>query len=175
MDGIVFEEILSIECQHLRGVRIGFCQHRASRSGMVLRRFSGTVWREVFDDTWERRDRRQWNRRGACWLRDLIVKYRGYVEVVSNLICGHSEKQTIFECVGDLPVPTIVHTLVSPMSTCQSAPEDAPVSLDEPRRPDDAEPAELGLRRPFGPVFLAMPPPLDVERFCFLTRPPSFD
>lgn len=77
---------------------------------------------------------------------------------------------------GSLPVPTIVHTLVSPMSTCHSAPDDAPESWEEPRRPDDAEPAEFGRRRPFGPVFLVIPPlPLEVDRFCFFTRPPSLD
>lgn len=74
---------------------------------------------------------------------------------------------------GHLPVPTIVQTLVSPISTCQRAPEDAPASLEEPLRLE-TDPAELGLRRPLGPTFLAMPPALEVDRF-FLTRPPSFD
>ena len=40
------------------------------------------------------------------------------------------------------PVPTIVHTLVSPMSTCQRAPDDADESLADPRRPEPAEPAD---------------------------------
>jgi hypothetical protein len=71
-----------------------------------------------------------------------------------------------------LPVPTIVQTLVSPMSTCHSAPEDAPVSLVDPRRVEDEDPAELGRRRPLVLTGFGMPPALDVARF-FLTRPPS--
>lgn len=67
----------------------------------------------------------------------------------------------------------MVQTLVSPMSTCHSEPDDAPESLPDPRRPDVADPAELGRLRPLGIVF-AMPPALDVDRF-FLTRPPSLD
>lgn len=67
----------------------------------------------------------------------------------------------------------MVQTLVSPMSTCQRAPEDAPESLEEPRR-EETEPAELGLRLPLTPTLLVMPPALDVERF-FLTRPPSLE
>ena len=70
-------------------------------------------------------------------------------------------------------MPTIVHTLVSPMSTCQRAPDEAPASLDEPRR-EETDPAELGLRLPL-PTGLLMPPALEVERFFFMTRPPSLD
>lgn len=73
-----------------------------------------------------------------------------------------------------VPVPTIVQTLVSPISTCQRAPDDAPASVEDPRRPEDADPAEVGRRRPFGPGFL-ITPALDVERFAFFTRPPSFE
>lgn len=72
-----------------------------------------------------------------------------------------------------LPVPTIVHTLVSPMSTCHNEPEEAPDSLPDPLRLDETDPAELGRRRPFG-TFLVTPPALEVERF-FFTRPPSFE
>lgn len=75
----------------------------------------------------------------------------------------------------NLPVPTIVQTLVSPISTCHSAPDDAPESLDEPRRPDEAEPADVGRRRPLGPGFLTIPPALEVDRLPFLTRPPSLE
>lgn len=74
----------------------------------------------------------------------------------------------------NIPVPTIVQTLVSPISTCQRAPDAAPASLDEPRRPDVIDPAELGRLRPLGAAFFVTPPALDVARF-FLTRPPSLD
>ena len=73
-------------------------------------------------------------------------------------------------------MPTIVHTLASPISTCHSAPDDAPYSLDDDaRRPDDeADPAEFGRRRPFCPTtLLDIPPALDDDRLVFLTRPPS--
>lgn len=73
------------------------------------------------------------------------------------------------------PVPTIVHTLVSPMSTCQRAPEDADESFAEPRRPEPAEPAEVGRRLPFWEAGFEMPPVLDDPRLAFFTRPPSFD
>jgi hypothetical protein len=59
------------------------------------------------------------------------------------------------------------------MSTCQSDPDAAPESLDEPRRLEVTEPAELGRRRAL-PTFLDTPPALEVDLF-FLTRPPSFD
>ena len=75
-------------------------------------------------------------------------------------------------------MPTIVHTLVSPMSTCHSAPDAAACSLPvDPCRLDDAaEPAEFWRRRPFAEcVFTTPPPVLDVERFPRFTRPPSFD
>lgn len=72
-----------------------------------------------------------------------------------------------------LPVPTIVHTLVSPISTCQSEPDDAPPSLDEPRLLDETEPAELGLRRPL-PTPFEIALALDADRF-FFTRPPSLE
>ena len=72
-----------------------------------------------------------------------------------------------------VPVPTIVHTLVSPISTCHRAPDDAPVSLEEPRLLE-TDPAELGRRRAFEVTFLAGPPALDVDLF-FLTRPPSWE
>jgi len=61
------------------------------------------------------------------------------------------------------------------MSTCQRAPDDAPASLDEPRLPEEADPADVGRRRPLGPGFLVMPPALEVERLPFFTRPPSFE
>ena len=60
------------------------------------------------------------------------------------------------------------------MSTCQSAPEEAPESLPEPRRLEETEPAELGRRRPLPPTFFVMPPALEADLF-FLTRPPSLD
>ena len=70
-------------------------------------------------------------------------------------------------------MPTIVHTLVSPMSTCQRAPEPPKGSLVEPRRVEFVEPAELG-RRLFFPTFRVVVPALEVDRF-FLTLPPSLD
>ena len=59
------------------------------------------------------------------------------------------------------------------MSTCQSAPDAAPESVEDPRR-EETEPAELGLRLPL-PTGLLMPPALEVERFFFITRPPSLE
>ena len=73
----------------------------------------------------------------------------------------------------DKPVPTMVHTLVSPMSTCQRAPEEAPESLPVCRLP--AEPAEVGRRRGFEALLFDKPPALDEPRFGFLTRPPSLE
>jgi hypothetical protein len=68
----------------------------------------------------------------------------------------------------------MVQTLVSPMSTCQRAPDDAPESLVEPRR-EEIDPAELGLRRPFATGFV-IPPALDVALLgFFMTRPPSLE
>lgn len=65
------------------------------------------------------------------------------------------------------------------MSTCQSAPEDAPASLPEPRRPLDepADPADVGRLRPFCETGFERLLPLDEPepRLPFLTRPPSFD
>jgi len=106
----------------------------------------------------------------------MVKEHRRDIEVVPNLICDihiHlAYMPTMFE--GNLPVPTMVHTLVSPISTCHRAPDDAPESWEEPRRPDDADPAELGRRRPLVTGFLEIPPlPLEVDRFCFFTRPPS--
>ena len=78
-------------------------------------------------------------------------------------------------------MPTIVHTLVSPMSTCHSAPDDADESLLEPRRLDEidplAEPALVGRRRPFCDTGFDRLPLLDEPepRLPFLTRPPSLD
>jgi hypothetical protein len=66
----------------------------------------------------------------------------------------------------------MVHTLVSPMSTCQSAPEEMPPSLPDPRLEVVEEPAEPGRLRALEPGFFDIWPALDVERF-FLTRPPS--
>jgi hypothetical protein len=105
----------------------------------------------------------------------VVEKNRWNIKIVTYLICAViSNKNTITPVVILLPVPTIVHTLVSPMSTCHRAPEEAFPSLEEPRRLEGADPAELGLRRPFGPTFLGIPPALEVERF-FLTRPPSLE
>ena len=75
-------------------------------------------------------------------------------------------------------MPTIVHTLVSPMSTCQSAPEDAPDSPPEPRLlPDPAEPADVGRLRPFWDTGFDMDRLLPLDdpdpRLLFFTRPPS--
>jgi hypothetical protein len=67
----------------------------------------------------------------------------------------------------------MVQTLVSPISTCQSAPEEGPPSLEVPRR-EETDPAELGLRL-FLATVLTIPPALEVERFFFMTRPPSFE
>jgi len=72
-------------------------------------------------------------------------------------------------------VPTIVHTLVSPMSTCHNAPDEAPVSLEDPRRPEGVEPADVGRRLPLETGFFDIPPALDVDRFPFFTFPPSFE
>ena len=72
----------------------------------------------------------------------------------------------------------MVHTLVSPMSTCQSAPDDAPDSLPEPRLlPEPAEPADVGRRRPFCDMGFDRLPLLDEPepRLPFFTLPPSFD
>jgi hypothetical protein len=68
----------------------------------------------------------------------------------------------------------MVHTLVSPISTCHSAPEDTPESLDDPRRLEPIEAAEFCRRRPFTGAAFDMAPALELERF-FFTRPPSFD
>lgn len=73
----------------------------------------------------------------------------------------------------------MVHTLVSPMSTCQSAPDDADESLLDPRLLDVVdplvEPADVGRRRPFCEPGLLSPPVLDDPRLPFFTLPPSFD
>jgi hypothetical protein len=61
------------------------------------------------------------------------------------------------------------------MSTCHKAPDDAPDSLEDPRRLEDPDSAEFRRRRPLGPTFLLIPPVLDVARLGFLTRPPSFE
>lgn len=68
----------------------------------------------------------------------------------------------------------MVHTLVLPMSTCQSALEDVPESLPVCRLP--AEPAEVGRLRGLeeAPLF-DKPPALEEPRFGFLTLPPSLD
>lgn len=72
-------------------------------------------------------------------------------------------------------MPTIVHTLVSPISTCHSAPDIALPSPPACRLPD--EPADAGRRRvlPDALPLAAIPPALDVLRLPFFTRPPSFD
>ncbi len=78
-------------------------------------------------------------------------------------------------------MPTIVQTLVSPISTCQSAPDDAPASLPEPRLlPEPAEPADVGRLRPFWDTDLdiddkVLPLEDPDPRLPFLTRPPSLD
>ena len=72
----------------------------------------------------------------------------------------------------------MVQTLVSPMSTCQSAPEDAPDSLPEPRLlPDPADPADVGRLRPFCETGFERLPLLEDPdpRLLFFTRPPSLD
>ena len=66
------------------------------------------------------------------------------------------------------------------MSTCQSAPEDAPESLPEPRLlPEPAEPADVGRLRPFWDTGFDIDRLLPFEdpdpRLLFLTRPPSFE
>jgi len=67
----------------------------------------------------------------------------------------------------------MVQTLVSPISTCQRAPEEAPDSLPVCRLP--AEPADVGRLRGFEALLFDKPPALDEPRFGFLTRPPSLD
>ena len=73
----------------------------------------------------------------------------------------------------------MVQTLVSPISTCHKAPDDADESLLEPRLLEvtepPAEPAEVGLRRPFCEAGFVRPPALDEPRLPFLTLPPSFE
>ena len=73
----------------------------------------------------------------------------------------------------------MVQTLVSPMSTCHKAPDDAEESLLEPRLLDEieplAEPAEVGRLRPFCEAGLLRPPALDEPRLPFLTFPPSLE
>ena len=59
----------------------------------------------------------------------------------------------------------MVQTLVSPMSTCQRAPDDAPASLVE-LRCEETDPAELGLQRLFATGFV-IPPALEVIRNTF--------
>ena len=66
------------------------------------------------------------------------------------------------------------------MSTCQSAPEDAPESLPEPRLlPEPAEPADVGRLRPFWDTGFDIDRLLPLEdpdpRLPFLTRPPSLE
>ena len=73
----------------------------------------------------------------------------------------------------------MVQTLVSPISTCHNAPDEAEESLLElrllePVEPVD-EPAEVGLLRPLCEAGLLSPPPLDEPRLPFFTLPPSFD
>ena len=62
----------------------------------------------------------------------------------------------------------MVHTLVSPMSTCQRAPDDAPKTLP-------AELAEVECLRGLDEAPLFDKPPALEEYFDFLTLPPSLD
>lgn len=177
MHWISLGEVLSIDCEHFRSVRVRFRKHTPRLGARRLRCFSSTVGRQILDNTGEWGDRFRWHWEGAGLEGVLVVEEdRWDVEVVSNLICLNNELDSACGVLEkeekNVPVPTIVHTLVSPMSTCQSAPEEAPESLPEPRR-EETDPAELGRRR-FLPTGLASPPALEVDLF-FFTRPPSFD